>query len=154
RELRRRRYPLRRRRTPDRARGQQHAGLVGPAEGHARAYRADPGRRSHRRARRPGATGSAGVTLPAEAIAAAFTAACHDELDARKPANVHVFAAGHRMTASDFVRSAEAAAGPLARSSARVGARILDAVEATLAAVGTNTNLGIILLCAPLAAAA
>src|SRR5262249_36833457 len=31
---------------------------------------------------------------------------------------------------------------------------ILDAVEATLAAVGTNTNLGIILLCAPLAAAA
>jgi len=37
---------------------------------------------------------------------------------------------------------------------ARVGQRILDAVEATQAAVGTNTNLGIILLCAPLAAAA
>jgi triphosphoribosyl-dephospho-CoA synthase len=35
-----------------------------------------------------------------------------------------------------------------------VGSRILGAVEATLAAVGTNTNLGIILLCAPLAAAA
>ncbi len=31
---------------------------------------------------------------------------------------------------------------------------IIGAVEATLAAVGTNTNLGIILLCAPLAAAA
>jgi triphosphoribosyl-dephospho-CoA synthase len=93
------------------------------------------------------------VSLPAEAIAAAFTAACRDELDAPKPGNVHVFAAGHRMTAPDFIRSAEAAAGPLSRSGARVGARILDAVEATLAAVGTNTNLGIILLCAPLAAA-
>ena len=37
---------------------------------------------------------------------------------------------------------------------ARVGQRILGAVEATRAIVGTNTNLGIILLCAPLAAAA
>ena len=35
----------------------------------------------------------------------------------------------------------------------RVGTRILGAVEATFAAVGANTNLGIILLCAPLAAA-
>ena len=35
-----------------------------------------------------------------------------------------------------------------------MGVRILGAVEATAAAVKTNTNLGIILLCAPLAAAA
>jgi triphosphoribosyl-dephospho-CoA synthase len=89
-----------------------------------------------------------------EAIANAFKAACRDELDAPKPGNVHVFAAGHRMTASEFVRSAEAAAGPLSLPGTRVGARILGAVEATLAAVGTNTNLGILLLCAPLAAAA
>jgi triphosphoribosyl-dephospho-CoA synthase len=87
-------------------------------------------------------------------VAAAFVAACHDELQAPKPGNVHVFAEGHRMTASDFIRSAEAAAGPLAEPGARVGRRILRAVEATRAAVGTNTNLGIILLCAPLAAAA
>ena len=58
------------------------------------------------------------------------------------------------MTATEFVRSAEAAAAPLAMSGARVGTRILGAVEATLRLVGTNTNLGIILLCAPLAAAA
>jgi triphosphoribosyl-dephospho-CoA synthase len=89
-----------------------------------------------------------------EAIASAFTAACRDELDAPKPGNVHVFASGHRMTASEFVRSAEAAAGPLSLPGTRVGARILGAVDATLAAVGTNTNLGILLLCAPLAAAA
>jgi triphosphoribosyl-dephospho-CoA synthase len=87
-------------------------------------------------------------------IAAAFTRACVAELAALKPGNVHAFADGHRMTAAQFVRSAEAAAAPLAATGARVGRRILDAVEATRAAVGTNTNLGIILLCAPLAAAA
>ena len=90
----------------------------------------------------------------AEQIATAFRAACIDELEAPKPGNVHVFAAGHRMTAAEFVRSADAAAAPLAIPGARVGDRIHDAVEATLARVGTNTNLGIILLCAPLAAAA
>jgi triphosphoribosyl-dephospho-CoA synthase len=89
-----------------------------------------------------------------ERIAAAFVAACRDELEAPKPGNVHVFADGHRMTAADFMRSAEAAALALTGPGTRVGARILRAVEATGAAVGTNTNLGIILLCAPLAAAA
>jgi triphosphoribosyl-dephospho-CoA synthase len=87
-------------------------------------------------------------------VAAAFAAACRDEIDALKPGNVHVFADGHRMTAAQFIRSAEAAAGPLTQPGARIGRRILGAVEATLAAVGTNTNLGIVLLCAPLAAAA
>jgi triphosphoribosyl-dephospho-CoA synthase len=89
-----------------------------------------------------------------ERIAVAFVAACRDELESPKPGNVHVFAEGHRMSANDFVRSAEAAAGPLTEAGARVGQRIQRAVEATRAAVGTNTNLGIILLCAPLAAAA
>jgi triphosphoribosyl-dephospho-CoA synthase len=92
--------------------------------------------------------------MPAGQIADAFQAACRDELEALKPGNVHAFADGHRMTASDFVRSAEAAAEPLAQPGAKIGLRILRAVEATSAAVGTNTNLGIILLCAPLAAAA
>jgi triphosphoribosyl-dephospho-CoA synthase len=87
-------------------------------------------------------------------VAAAFMAACEDELQALKPGNVHVHADGHRMTVDDFRRSAAAASGPLTTPGARVGARIADAVAATLAAVGTNTNLGIVLLCAPLAAAA
>ena len=94
------------------------------------------------------------MTTLAEQIAAAFRAACLDELEAPKPGNVHVFASGHRMTAAEFVRSAEVAAAPLALPEARVGNRIRDAVEATLTLVGTNTNLGIILLCAPLARAA
>jgi len=87
-------------------------------------------------------------------IAAAFEAACLDELDAPKPGNVHAFADGHRMTAAQFETSAEAAAAPIAQAGTRVGARIEAAVMATFAAVGVNTNLGIILLCAPLAAAA
>jgi triphosphoribosyl-dephospho-CoA synthase len=94
------------------------------------------------------------VTARAELVAAAFKWACLAELDAPKPGNVHVFAGGHRMTADEFVASAEAAAPPLSAEGIRVGARILGAVEATFAAVGANTNLGIILLCAPLGAAA
>jgi triphosphoribosyl-dephospho-CoA synthase len=87
-------------------------------------------------------------------IAQAFIAACKAELDAPKPGNVHVFADGHRMTVADFICSAEVAAEPLCEPKASVGRRILDAVTATREAVGSNTNLGIILLCAPLARAA
>ncbi|HXW49302.1 MAG TPA: triphosphoribosyl-dephospho-CoA synthase [Xanthobacteraceae bacterium] len=90
----------------------------------------------------------------AEHIAAAFKWACLTELDAPKPGNVHAFAAGHRMTVEEFVRSADAAATPLTAERARVGLRVHRAVMATFAAVGANTNLGIVLLCAPLAAAA
>ena len=93
------------------------------------------------------------MTAAGEEIAAASIAACLDELDAPKPGNVHVFAAGRRKTVADFARSAHAAAAPLTVPGARIGARILGAVEAS-ATGGRNTNLGIVLLCAPLAAAA
>jgi triphosphoribosyl-dephospho-CoA synthase len=94
------------------------------------------------------------VTTRRDLIAEAFRWACLAELDAPKPGNVHIFADGHHMTAAEFVASADAAAPHLSASGARVGARILGAVEATFEAVGANTNLGIILLCAPLAGAA
>jgi triphosphoribosyl-dephospho-CoA synthase len=87
-------------------------------------------------------------------VASAYIEACLAELDAPKPGNVHRFAPGHRMEVKDFIRSAEASAAPIAAKGARVGRRVRAAVEATLKAVGQNTNLGIILLCAPLAAAA
>jgi triphosphoribosyl-dephospho-CoA synthase len=87
-------------------------------------------------------------------LAALFRASCQAELDALKPGNVHRHAAGHGMTVADFVLSAEVAAPHLAEPSLGVGARILRAVEATRAACGQNTNLGILLLAAPLAAAA
>jgi triphosphoribosyl-dephospho-CoA synthase len=90
---------------------------------------------------------------PEDLVAAAYIEACLAELDAPKPGNVHRFAPGHRMEVEDFVRSAEASAAPIASKGVRVGTRVRAAVDATLKAVGQNTNLGIILLCAPLAAA-
>jgi triphosphoribosyl-dephospho-CoA synthase len=93
------------------------------------------------------------LTLSAR-IAEAYTAACLIELDALKPGNVHRYAEGHGMTVADFERSAAVSASALARPGASIGSRILNAVKATRAAVGQNTNLGIVLLSAPLAAAA
>lgn len=58
------------------------------------------------------------------------------------------------MTVDDFLRSAEAAAPPLCHPGRTVGERIRDAVEASWAAVPCNTNLGIVLLAAPLLVAA
>jgi len=92
--------------------------------------------------------------LSPDAIAAAYQSACRAELRALKPGNVHVYADGHRLRASDFEQSAEVSALPIARPGARVGERVLGAIRATAERVGTNTNLGIVLLCAPLAAAA
>ena len=92
--------------------------------------------------------------IEAAEIELAFIAACREEIAAPKPGNVHIFSAGHGMTAEHFYLSAEAAAGPLCVPGKPVGQRIHDAVAASFAAVGLNTNLGILLLCAPLAAAA
>lgn len=83
-------------------------------------------------------------------IAQHFQAACLDELQALKPGNVHIFADGHRMVVQDFFKSAEASAPAIAQENLSVGERIFNAVNATQAQVGMNTNLGIILLCAPL----
>ncbi len=84
----------------------------------------------------------------------AFRAACADELAAPKPGNVGMHAAGHGMTADDFLTSAAVSAPPLCASGTSLGERIFGAIAATRAAVGQNTNLGIVLLCAPLARAA
>jgi triphosphoribosyl-dephospho-CoA synthase len=91
-------------------------------------------------------------------VAQAFHDACLAELDALKPGNVHRFGddalADPRMTVADFEESARVSARAIAGIGLSVGSRILRAVEATKKAVGQNTNLGIILLGAPLAAAA
>jgi triphosphoribosyl-dephospho-CoA synthase len=88
------------------------------------------------------------------ALRRAYLEACTIELQALKPGNVHVHAAGHGMTVADFALSAEASVEPLTVTAAAVGRRIRDAIAATRAAVGCNTNLGIVLLAAPLIAAA
>ena len=91
---------------------------------------------------------------PVNGVAQAVRAACLAELNALKPGNVSVYSPGHDMIVDDFARSAECAANELGAPGLSVGERILRSVEATRRAVGCNTNLGIVLLCAPLAHAA
>lgn len=86
-------------------------------------------------------------------IADCFLRACWLDVAVRKPGNVSLASAGHRMQADMFLASAQAAVGPLFAPGERVGDRIEGAMAATWAAVGCNTNLGILLLCAPVAAA-
>lgn len=84
----------------------------------------------------------------------AYLHACLAELEALKPGNVHMFADGHGMCVQDFMQSAEVSAPALCddrlHGARTLGQRILHALQATHASVGCNTNLGIILLAAPL----
>ena len=92
--------------------------------------------------------------LSAAAIAGAIGSACIAEIGALKPGNVSVHSEGHGMAVDDFVRSAWAIAPALVRPGLPVGGRTLGAIQATRQVVDCNTNLGIVLLCAPLAHAA
>ena len=83
-------------------------------------------------------------------LAHAFKAACMAELEALKPGNVHIFADGHGMTVHDFIASSDAVSAVIAQPDLSLGERILHSVQATQNAVGINTNLGMILLCAPI----
>lgn len=83
-------------------------------------------------------------------LAGLYKEACLAELSALKPGNVHIFADGHGMVVQDFIASAEASAGPLCAPGLTVGQRIQQAIHATWSAVNCNTNLGIVLLAAPL----
>jgi triphosphoribosyl-dephospho-CoA synthase len=92
--------------------------------------------------------------LAAAEIAKVFHDACRAELDALKPGNVHRYGDDPHVTIADFEASARAAAPSVGMPMISVGPRIRLAVEATIGVVGHNTNLGIVLLAAPLAAAA
>jgi len=83
----------------------------------------------------------------------AFLRACALDVAVRKPGNVSSRSPGHGMTAEQFLASARAAAPALFAARMPVGQRIEAAVAASWAAAGCNTNLGIVLLCAPIAAA-
>jgi triphosphoribosyl-dephospho-CoA synthase len=87
-------------------------------------------------------------------LAKAYKAACMAELQALKPGNVHAFADGHGMTIHDFIESAEVTAEIITRADLTLGERVFYAAQATKNAVGQNTNLGVLLLCAPIIEAA
>ncbi len=81
---------------------------------------------------------------------AAFLRACEWDVAVRKPGNVSWASPGHGMSAPLFIGSAQAAAGPLFQRGLSLGERVERAVEASWAAAACNTNLGIVLLCAPM----
>ncbi|BCX81861.1 triphosphoribosyl-dephospho-CoA synthase [Methylomarinovum caldicuralii] len=87
-------------------------------------------------------------------LEACYREACRLDVEAFKPGNVSVYAEGHGMRVAHFLRSAEVSAPWLCRFDLSLGERIYRAMRATLDAVGCNTNLGIVLLAAPLLAAA
>lgn len=88
-------------------------------------------------------------------IGSCATLACLAELSAPKVGNVHFAAAFDDATWVDFAVSGAAVAGPLERAGRLgLGGCVLSCVRATRVAVGTNTNLGIVLLLSPLCVAA
>jgi triphosphoribosyl-dephospho-CoA synthase len=85
-----------------------------------------------------------------EKILNAWLHACELDILTFKPGNVSVYAAGHNMTAEHFRVSARVSAEPITDFSLSLGEKIFYSIRDTYNAVGCNTNLGIVLLCAPL----
>jgi len=78
--------------------------------------------------------------------------ACLLEATARKPGNVHPSASFEDLNYDDFVSAARAIGEPLANAERDgLGQAVLNAIQATQREAGSNVNLGIALLIAPLA---
>ena len=88
--------------------------------------------------------------LPTETIQDCIIWACEHEVAAPKPGNVNCYSDGHNMQKQDFINSAHAIAPILANPDLTIGDMILQAIIATRTVVNCNTNLGIVLLFAPL----
>jgi triphosphoribosyl-dephospho-CoA synthase len=101
------------------------------------------------------ARAASGGSMLAADVAIAAQLACLLEASAPKPGNVSPGRHFADMRYEDFLASAAAIGGPLAGAGTRpLGATVRLAVEATARWARTNTNLGIVLLLAPLARAA
>ncbi len=93
--------------------------------------------------------------MTGEEIAAAAQLACLLEVSAPKPGNVSPERHFHDTRYEDFLASAVAIGPAFAMAGARsLGTTVRAAVEATARWTSSNTNLGIVLLLAPLARAA
>lgn len=91
--------------------------------------------------------------IPPLTLGGCATLACIWEATAAKPGNVYRGADFDDLTYADFLASATVIGPIIDRTPEQgVGPTILAAVAATRAAVATNTNLGMLLLIAPLAA--
>jgi len=95
------------------------------------------------------------VSLQSADVAVAAQLACLIEASAPKPGNVSPGRPFADLSYEEFLASAAAIGGPLAGAGMRpLGATVRLAVEATARWTRSNSNLGIVLLLAPLARAA
>ena len=90
------------------------------------------------------------MPIAPEMLQQAYLEACEAELQAFKPGNVSIHSEGHGMTVADFRLSAKASAPHLCDPALSLGEKIFQAIASTREAVGCNTNLGIVLLAAPM----
>ena len=91
--------------------------------------------------------------MPLLSVGQCATLACLLEVTAPKVGNVHRGADFDELTFADFVTSAVAIAPAMEQAlTTGIGRAIFSAVQATQQLVNTNTNLGMVLLIAPLAA--
>ena len=88
--------------------------------------------------------------LNTNSINKAIIWACQKEVSSPKPGNVNCYSDAHQMSLQDFLKSAQAIAPILSQKNLSIGSMILKSVIATQKVVNCNTNLGIILLFAPL----
>ena len=78
-----------------------------------------------------------------------FLIACQLDVQTLKPGNVSFSSSGFGMTGQDFINSSKACASLLVRPGLNLGEKIYLATKESIKVTGCNTNLGIILLCAP-----
>jgi triphosphoribosyl-dephospho-CoA synthase len=88
--------------------------------------------------------------IPSQLVLSSFLT----EVNALKPGNVSRHAAGHDMTVADFILSAKLVSPVLCDQNLSLGERVLQSVNITREKVGCNTNLGMVLLFAPVIMAA
>ena len=78
-----------------------------------------------------------------------YALACRFDVMALKPGNVSIALPGHDMVAEQFLAAARVS-GPALVNGKTLGDSILAATKASVNVAGCNTNLGIVLLAAPL----
>ena len=82
-------------------------------------------------------------------LKSAYLFSCKKDIELIKPGNVNLLSSHKDTKAQDYLDSAILSSKELFNQNYSLGKRILESVNITRSQVNVNTNLGIILLCAP-----
>ncbi len=88
--------------------------------------------------------------LTSKNIQSAYLFSCHKDIELIKPGNVNIISSHKDTNAKDYIDSSILSSKMLFQEKYTLGERILESVKITREKIKTNTNLGIILLCAPI----